>query len=43
MRWVRFSLDDEGPYNGMMCFGRVGDGEMEFIAITLPDAPLAGF
>lgn len=43
MRRVRFRLDDEGPYDGMMCFGRVGDGEVEFIAITLPDAPLAGF
>lgn len=43
MHRARFMLDDNGPYDGMMCFGQVGDGEVEFIAIALPQTPSTGF
>lgn len=41
MRRVRFMLDERGPYEGMMCFGVIGDGEIEFIAIPAPRGSIA--
>ena len=32
MRRVRFFVDGRGPFEGMMKFGAIGDGEIEFIA-----------
>ena len=33
MRRVRFFVEGQGPFEGMMKFGLIGDGEIEFIAI----------
>ncbi len=33
MRRVRFAIDGRGPFEGMMTFGSIGDGEIEFVAI----------
>ena len=33
MRRVRFFVDGRGPFEGMMKFGAIGDGEIKFIAI----------
>lgn len=33
MRRVRFAIDGRGPFEGMMKFGTIGDGEIEFVAI----------
>ncbi|KJZ33003.1 hypothetical protein TW83_00210 [Paracoccus sp. S4493] len=43
MRRVDFTLDGSGPYAGMMCFGQIGKGEIEFINILLPRDPMTAF
>lgn len=43
MRRVDFILDGSGPFPGMMCFGHVGKGEIEFIEILLPHDPKTTF
>lgn len=40
MTRVKFSIDGRGPFDGAMRFGKLGDGEIEFIAIP---ARVSGF
>lgn len=43
MRRVDFTLDGSGPFSGMMCFGHIGKGEIEFIDIAQPPDPMTTF
>ena len=43
MRRVDFTLDGSGPFAGMMCFGHIGKGEIEFTNIALPPDPMTTF
>ena len=43
MRRVNFTLDGWGPFAGMMRFGLIGDGEVEFIAIGMTRDEMSRF
>ncbi|MEO1909700.1 MAG: hypothetical protein ABGX10_04605 [Paracoccus sp. (in: a-proteobacteria)] len=43
MRRVNFTLDGSGPFAGMMRFGLIGDGEVEFIAIGVTRDEMSRF